>query len=414
MANVGTITPSQISIKRKPLHQQQEVAASAAPPVSEIMSSIEEMIAETNFNNQEQVDALSSSLTTIIGESNPDFLTFPQVSSASSPSVSSRVSSSFPELSVEGFGTPDPSLPASQLGGDLSISNIPLSPMGQQFQELGIPSKPLQIQPPEVASAVTPTVTSAVTSQQDVLGDDPFSEDAGGKPFSLSTDPAQVSKQVGALGLVTGIGTRTIPPIGRQTLEEATRGALEGTLKSRATAGISNVVAPATYLTNYLKSDNLSNPFAALGAASAAVGIAKTTERLYQKAVTTDGITGFLTSVKDDIAESLQGLWGLATDPLNTLKAKSNQMIWGAYSPDITNVNLAHGRLAYVQDERGELTHPGAIDTLIGAVPFVGSMYRIWNYGLGKTDFKKDLLQKYEDFADATATTDHYINVFFR
>ena len=100
----------------------------------------------------------------------------------------------------------------------------------------------------------------------------------------------------------------------------------------------------------------------------------------------------------------------LATDPLNTLKAKSNQMIWGAYSPDITNVNLAHGRLAYVQDERGELTHPGAIDTLIGAVPFVGSMYRIWNYGLGKTDFKKDLLQKYEDFADATATTDHYIN----
>ena len=268
MANpAGTITPSQISIKRKPLHQQQEVAAYTAPPISEITSTIEEMIADTNWRDEDQVNNLigeGGSIPTIIGESHPDFLTFPQVSATSSPSVSSRVPSIIPELSVEGFGTPDPNVPASQLGGDLSISNIPLSPMGQQFQELGIPTKQLQIQLPEVDSAVTPA--SGLHTQEEIkdinqgniLGDDPFSEGAGGKPFALSgTDPKKIRQQVGGLDLLTDVFRGTAPPLGKGNVGDVARNVLEGRLERAATVGISNTVPAVQFIDRVVKSGNI-------------------------------------------------------------------------------------------------------------------------------------------------------------
>ena len=129
----GQIQQSTISVKRKPLQQEEKVTTPTAPPISEALLEIFEEIKGTNFDDRAAVDALSVSLSEGLTERNPDtLLTFPQVSATSSPDIRSGVPSIIPELSIEGFGTPDPNLPASQLGGTLLVN-----PIGKQLIDLG-------------------------------------------------------------------------------------------------------------------------------------------------------------------------------------------------------------------------------------------------------------------------------------
>ena len=134
----------------------------------------------------------------------------------------------------------------------------------------------------------------------------------------------------------------------------------------------------------------------------------------------------FFTNLKDEIGDRVKGVAEFITDPVSAIKGLANVFTYGAANPDVTAIDLAHGKISYVLDENGSLVTPGFISAIMGMAPVVSNVTSSIQYGLKNfTDYYPDLKDRYERLASAaqvggfkydedTATysngTDNYVN----
>ena len=110
----------------------------------------------------------------------------------------------------------------------------------------------------------------------------------------------------------------------------------------------------------------------------------------------------FFTNLKDEIGDRVKGVAEFITDPVSALKGLGNVFTYGAAIPDVTAIDLAHGKISYVLDENQNLVYPGFITALMKMTPFVGNVFSSIQYGARNfTDYYPDLKDRYERLASA-------------
>ena len=235
----------------------------------------------------------------------------------------------------------------------------------------------------------------------------------------LATDTTRGA--VGTANLLTNVVRATT--VGGQNFADVSKNVATNFLNNSVLLGVPQAVNAGKTFFDITNFNSVPSAVNGLGAARILHGTYENLSKLYTNANSPEQ---FFTNLKDEIGDRVKGVAEFITDPVSAFKGLGNVFTYGASNPDVTAIDLAHGKVSYVLDENGNLVTPGFVSAILGIAPFVGKVSSSIQYGLKNfTDYYPDLKDRYERLAsaaqvggfkydDGTATysngTDNYIN----
>ena len=236
-------------------------------------------------------------------------------------------------------------------------------------------------------------------------------------PFDTDTTRGAV----GTANLLTNVVRATT--VGGQNFADVSKNVATNFFNNSVLLGIPQAIDAGKAFSDTTNFNSVPSIVSGLGAAQIAHGTYENLSKLYTNANSPEQ---FFTNLKDEIGDRVKGVAEFITDPVSAFKGLGNVFTYGASNPDVTAIDLAHGKISYVLDENGNLVYPGFITALMKMTPFVGNVFSSIQYGARNfTDYYPDLKDRYERLAsaaqvggfkydDGTATysngTDNYIN----
>jgi len=228
-------------------------------------------------------------------------------------------------------------------------------------------------------------------------------------PIDLLADFAGTSNQISPLATDTtrgAVGTANLltnvvraTTVGGQNFADVSKNVATNFFNNSVLLGVPQAIDAGKAFSDITNFNSVPSTVSGLGAATVLHNVGTNLGRMFTRANSPEE---FFTNLKDEIGDRVKGVAEFITDPVSALKGLGNVFTYGAAIPDVTSIDLAHGKISYVLDENQNLVYPGFITALMKMTPFVGDVFSSIQYGARNfTDYYPDLKDRYERLASA-------------